>query len=166
MKRSYNIFQDWQINKGNFKGRFVMLMYRIASLSNKRKLFRILCLPHVLFYIFFIEWIMGIEIRYKSTIGCNCKLFHGQGTVIHYKTIIGDNCTLRHNITIGNKRVEGIEVVGTKIGNNVDIGSNSCIIGRLTIGDNCIIGAGSVVTKNFPPNCIIAGNPAKIIRQL
>ena len=52
------------------------------------------------------------------------------------------------------------------IGDNVNIGSNSCIIGELSIGDNVIIGAGSVVVKDVPSNVVVAGNPAKIIRHI
>lgn len=52
------------------------------------------------------------------------------------------------------------------IGDNVWVGAGSCILPNVTIGNNCIIGANSVVTKSFPDNCVIAGNPAKIIKQL
>lgn len=51
------------------------------------------------------------------------------------------------------------------IGNDVWIGSSAVILPAVKIGDNCIIGAGSVVTKSFPNNSIIAGNPAKLIRE-
>lgn len=52
------------------------------------------------------------------------------------------------------------------IGNNVNIGSNSCIIGHVTIGDNVIIGADSIVVKDVPSNVVVAGNPSKIIRHI
>jgi acetyltransferase-like isoleucine patch superfamily enzyme len=52
------------------------------------------------------------------------------------------------------------------IGNNVWIGANAIILPEVTIGDNAIIGAGSVVTHDVEGNCIVAGNPAKIIRRL
>lgn len=48
----------------------------------------------------------------------------------------------------------------------MNIGSNSCIIGHVTIGDNVIIGAGSIVVKDVPSNVVVAGNPAKIIRRI
>ena len=67
------------------------------------------------------------------------------------------------------RRVYG-EIIGeaekTVIGNNVFIGVNSILLMGCCIGDNVIIGAGSVVHGNVPPNCVIAGNPAKIIRSL
>ena len=51
------------------------------------------------------------------------------------------------------------------IGDNVNIGSNTCIIGEITIGDNVVIGAGSVVVKDVPSNVVIVGNPARIIKH-
>ena len=48
----------------------------------------------------------------------------------------------------------------------MNIGSNTCIIGGISIGDNVVIGAGSVVVKDVPSNVVIAGNPARIIRHL
>jgi serine acetyltransferase len=52
------------------------------------------------------------------------------------------------------------------IGDNVYIASNSTVIGNIHIGNNVIIGAGSVVTKDIPDNSIVAGNPARIIKTL
>ena len=51
------------------------------------------------------------------------------------------------------------------IGDNVSLGANVNILGDITIGDNVVIGAGSVVVKDVPSNCVVAGNPAKIIHK-
>ena len=53
----------------------------------------------------------------------------------------------------------------TRIGRNCFIGARSIILPGVEVGDNCVVGTGSVVTKNVPPNSIVAGNPAKIIRE-
>ena len=53
----------------------------------------------------------------------------------------------------------------TKVESNVRIGSNATIL-PVTIGKNSIVGAGAVVTKDVPPNCVVAGNPARVIREL
>ncbi|MBE7636394.1 acyltransferase [Sneathiella sp. P13V-1] len=53
----------------------------------------------------------------------------------------------------------------TRIGKNCFIGGRSMIMPNVTIGDGCIVGSGAIVTKSVPDNCIIAGNPAKIISR-
>lgn len=156
------IISDLKENKKNIKSIFILVLFRISNyFAKKNFIFRIIGLPVRIFYKFIVEWIMGIEIPEKLTIGKSIKLFHGQGLVINPKCIIGDNITLRHNITIGNSKENSPCPI---IGNNVNIGSNSVIIGNIKIGDNVIIGAGSVVIKNVPNNAVIAGVPAKIIK--
>ena len=53
----------------------------------------------------------------------------------------------------------------TRIGNRCFIGVNAVILPGVVIGDECVIGAGAVVTKDVPSNCIVAGNPAKVLRR-
>ena len=52
------------------------------------------------------------------------------------------------------------------IGDQVTVGANVIIIGKITIGNNVVIGAGAVVVKDVPDNCVIAGNPAKVIKSI
>ena len=91
------------------------------------------------------------------------------------KVIIGDNCQLAPNVAIytaghpvhpasRNTLFEyGVEVV---IGNNVWIGGNAVICPGVRIGDNAVIGAGSVVTRDIPAWTVAAGNPCKVIREI
>lgn len=115
------------------------------------------------FYTIFIQWILGIDIPDTTTIGRGFNVFHGQGLIISNKTKIGDNVIVRQNTTIGNAKPNGGCPI---IGNNVDIGANSVVIGEIVIGDNSIIAAGSVVIRDVPPNVVVAGNPAKIVKEL
>jgi serine acetyltransferase len=87
--------------------------------------------------------------------------FHPNATVINDKQIVS-NFQFRNGLTIGNKGNDN--VLTPTIGNDVTVGANVVIIGDITIGDNVVIGAGSVVVKDVPSNCVIAGNPAKIIK--
>lgn len=158
------IFQDWNKNKSNPKGKLIMVSFRICALATRSKLLFVLSVPILILYRLCIEWILGVEIPYKTKIGPGLTLYHGQALVINDGTIIGRNCTIRHSTTIGNKLLSnGLYSNSPIIGNNVDIGSNVCIIGPIRIGDNVKIGAGSVVTKDIPSDVIVVGNPARII---
>ncbi len=170
MKKLINyILQDWEANQeGNSKSRFIVVMFRLAQL------FRVLPAPFYVFSIFYrilytliIEWILGVEIPWDTNIGRNLKVLHGVGLVVNHETVIGANCTLRNSTTIGNKKLpDGSYSASPKIGNNVDIGANVVIIGPITVEDNVVIGAGSVVVKDVPKGAVVAGNPAKVIRIL
>lgn len=99
----------------------------------------------------------------------NVKLGEGVFGAHPYATylnarVIGRNFSFRNCITIGNKSDDRVEEIPT-IGNNVSVGANAVIIGNIHIGNNVIIGAGAVVVSDVPDNCVVVGNPAKIIRQ-
>lgn len=158
------IAQDWQRNKGYTKGKIVASSFRLANYASGNKILKVILLPYMAFYKFWIEWFMGIEIPASTKIGKGFIVYHGTGLVINKHTVIGDNCLLRHTTTLGNK---GATVTDCPtIGNNVNIGTHVCILGKISVGDNSIIGAGSIVTRDVPPNVVVAGNPAKIIRHL
>ena len=82
---------------------------------------------------------------------------------------IGPNCafyTPEHPINT-DERNSGLEYAyPIKVGNNVWFGGNVTVLSGVKIGDNAVIGAGSVVTKDIPKNCVAAGNPCKVIKKI
>lgn len=99
----------------------------------------------------------------KTTkVGKGAYFAHSFSSEINAKSI-GRNFSCRHLTTIGNKQ-DGDNDNRPVIGDNVNLGVNVTIIGGVTIGNNVTIGAGSVVVKDIPNNCVAVGNPCKPIR--
>ena len=116
---------------------------------------------------FLISWLWrksAIFFPLCKDVGGGIYLAHPYATILNAKKI-GDNFTCRQNTTLGNKSDNETSKKPT-IGNNVTLGANVVIIGDIEIGDNSIIGAGCVVTKNIPTNSVVVGNPARIIKTL
>lgn len=99
----------------------------------------------------------------STKIGGGLMCYHPYATVINAKSI-GEHFQFRNCLTIGNKNNDNSLL--PVIGNHVTVGANVVIIGKIVIGDNVQIGAGSVIVKDVPSNCIVAGNPARVIRTL
>lgn len=164
---SFEVFQDWNANAGNPKGRLLMVAFRLAYLlRNYHKVTFLAGAPFLILHRIFFEWFLGVELPHKTRIGRGLRLHHGVGLVVNDGAIIGRDCTLRQNTTIGNKMgADGLPSACPRLGDRVDVGSNVVIIGPVTVGDDVVIGAGSVVVKDVPANSYIAGNPAKILER-
>lgn len=93
-------------------------------------------------------------------VGKNMLCVHPFATIINAKKI-GDNFTIKNNVTIGNNKRGDRPVIG----NNVTIHANAVVIGNITLGNNIIVGASTVLTKSVPDNCIVVGNPAYILKE-
>jgi acetyltransferase-like isoleucine patch superfamily enzyme len=117
-----------------------------------------------------------VEIQKNSSIGKNCKI--SSHTFICEGVHIGDNVFVGHNVTFINDKYpratnedgslqseEDWKVVETHVKKGASIGSSATILCGVTIGENAIVGAGAVVTKDVPANSVVAGVPARIIRQ-
>lgn len=109
--------------------------------------------------IFFYNKFWGMDICHSSVISLKAKLDRTNPKGIH----IGSNSYIAFDVAIlTHDMVRGLKV-DTYIGDNCFIGARSLILPGIKIGNSSIVAAGSVVTKNVPENCIVAGNPAKII---
>lgn len=104
---------------------------------------------------------LGIELV-PNHIGKGVRIAHPNVVLNGY---VGEGCVFHGNNVLGNKKTGDANAV-PHLGNNIDVGIGAMIIGDIEIADNCVIGAGSVVTKSFTvPGTVIAGVPAKEIRK-
>ncbi len=106
----------------------------------------------------------GIEIHPGAEIGRRLFIDHGMAVVMGETTIIGDDVTIYQGVTLGGTGKEKGKRHPT-IGNGVTIGSGAKILGNITVGDNCRVGAGSVVLRSVPENSTIVGVPGHIVLQ-
>ena len=116
-----------------------------------------------------------VEVQKNARVGRRCKI--SSHTFICEGVDIEDNVFIGHSVTFINDsypRATGAggdlqtevdwKVEQTRVCKGASIGSGSTILCNVTVGENAIVGAGSVVTKDVPPNAIVAGNPARVLR--
>ncbi len=118
-----------------------------------------------------------VEVQKNASIGSRCKIsshsFICEGVTIEDEVFIGHGVTFindsypRATTSSGELQTElDWRVERTTVKVKASIGSGATILSKVTIGENAIIGAGSVVTHDVPPNSIVAGNPARVIRYI
>jgi serine O-acetyltransferase len=113
----------------------------------------------------FNRWFTGIEIHPGAKIGRRLFIDHGMGVVIGETTEIGDDCLIYKGVVLGGTSLEKKKRHPT-LGNRVIIGSNSTVLGAITIGDGARIGSGSVVVKSVPAGATVVGVPGRIVESL
>ena len=109
----------------------------------------------------------NITLGKRIFINSGCK-FQDQGGIV-----IGDDCLIGHNTVLATlnhdldpTRRADMHPAAIVIGRNVWIGANATVLPGVTIGDNAVIGAASVVTKDVPANAVVVGSPARVVRSL
>lgn len=118
-----------------------------------------------------------VEIQKGVKVGGNCKI--SSHTFICEGVYIEDGVFIGHGVRFvndmyprainddGSLQTENDwELVATSVKKGASIGSGAVILGGIEIGENSIVGAGAVVTKNVPANVIVAGNPARVLREI
>lgn len=168
MKKIFSDYKKYKKYGGNFfsiifltQGFWAIIQYRFAHAVYKM---RFPVIKQILYCICIlwqksIEVFTGISIPASVKIGKSFYIGHFGGIIINAKAVIGDNCNISQGVTIG---VSGLgENRGTPIiGNNVYIGANAVVAGKIVISDNVLIGACSLVTYNADFGDVLLGVPA------
>ena len=143
-----------------YPGLHAIWLHRIAHALYKRHWFTTARLVS-----HFSRWFTGIEIHPGAKIGRRLFIDHGMGVVIGETTEIGDDCLIYKGVVLGGTTLEKKKRHPT-LGNRVIIGSNSTVLGAITIGDGARIGSGSVVVKPVPAGATVVGVPGRIVESL
>ncbi|WP_296949166.1 serine O-acetyltransferase [uncultured Massilia sp.] len=122
--------------------------------------------PMRFFIEYFIRIVFSSDLSCRSKIGPGLVVVHGHDIVIGADVKIGKNCKIFNGVTLGNK-----DITKSSVGNQPTLGDNSVlstgakILGPVTLGENIVVGANSVVLQDFPDNSVVVGIPAKVVRN-
>jgi UDP-2-acetamido-3-amino-2,3-dideoxy-glucuronate N-acetyltransferase len=118
-----------------------------------------------------------VEVQKNASIGKNCKI--SSHTFICEGVLIEDNVFIGHNVTFINDRYpraatpegklqtdQDWTVIETRVKKGASIGSSATLLCGVTVGENAVVGAGSVVTGDVPANTVVAGNPARFLKSM
>lgn len=136
-----------------------IVIFRLSQTLKRYKL----TTPLAYFLVRLNDFLHGVWIGPNVKAGPGFFLAHARGLVVNPETKFGNNVTILQGVTLGGP--------GIIVGNNVTISANATIISRrhkaggLRIGNNVVIGAGAVVINDVADDCVVAGNPAKVIRR-
>jgi serine O-acetyltransferase len=110
----------------------------------------------------FARFVTGIEIHPGARIGRRFVIDHGMGVVIGETAVLGDDITLYQGVTLGGTGKERGKRHPT-IGSRVVVGAGAKVLGNIVVGENCRIGAGSVILRDVPENSTVVGVPGRIV---
>ena len=163
-------YQAWREATGRLQalsqeGLGVTVIYRIRHRLNTeppvpgRLLFRALLYPLAKF----MKLLVGASLNPAGRIGPRFRLVHTGSVFLGGKMVMGSDCLVFHEVTVGprSSRSPGHAVIGDR----VHIHPGAKVLGEITIGDDAVIGANSVVLEDVPAGAVVAGNPARVIRS-
>ena len=141
------------------QGFWASSIYRVARAALRRS--RLLA-PLVVTAQKLVEIVTGISIPAQCEIGDGLYIGHYGSIILAPEARIGHNVSLAQNVTIG-VAGGGDDRGAPTIGNRVFIGAHSVVVGRIIIGDDVVVCAGSVVNRSVPARAVVMGNPARVV---
>jgi serine O-acetyltransferase len=146
-----------------------VLVYRFHRWSYRSKLPKLIRTPFLIVAMgldLIVRAVLHVELPAQADIGAGLYIPHTGCIVVGTYARIGRNCIIAHGVTIGHGRGGKRQENGApSIGNRVYVGPGAIIIGPIEIGDDALIGAGTVVVRSVPPAGVVAGNPGRIISR-
>jgi serine O-acetyltransferase len=142
-----------------YPGIWAIILHRIAHLLF---VLRIPIIPRLISQMS--RFLTGIEIHPGAKIGRGFFIDHGHGVVIGETAEIGNNVLMYQQVTLGGTGLSAGKRHPT-LGSNVFIGAGAKILGPINIGNNSMIGAGSIIVKDVPESSVVVGNPGHVIKR-
>lgn len=149
------------------QGLWALCVYRFFNAIYRRQIPDIIKKPLLILGVMCQKWIelvAGIHLPYSASIGVSCYIGHFGGIIVNSNAVIGDNCNISQGVTIGvsgRDKKRGVPVIG----NHVYMGAHAVIVGKITVGDNCVIAANSLVVKSVDANTTVMGVPAIVVNN-
>ena len=157
---------DLRANAGDPKASLIVLLFRTAAAArgggSRPKPWAI---PLVVLYKLVVDWVLGVDLPTRLSVGRGLQLYHAYGLVVHPGAVLGAGVVLKHGVTIGHRGEEGGVTDNSvpTIGDNVVFGPHAQVLGGVTIGDGARIGAGAVVLIDVPAGGVAVGVPAVVL---
>ncbi len=143
-------------------GMAAVVVYRFGQwvqVACKIPIIRQLCQILYCFGFNMVRLLLQIEIPRGAVIGGGLRIDHFGGIIINREVVAGKNFYITNGVVVGHA-VNGVPMIG----DNVTLNIGTKVIGKITLGNHVISGAGAVITKSFPDYAVIAGVPAKLLR--
>jgi serine O-acetyltransferase len=149
------------------QGLWALLQYRLASAAYRRWGPVGIPLPMLAAMVLsqkLTEMVTGIRLPFQADLAPGLYIGHFGPTLINEDAVVGPGCNLSQGVSLGVSG-RGKRRGAPRIGRRVYIGANAVVAGAVTVGDDSVIGAGSVVTRDVPPGVTVAGNPAVVVND-
>ena len=151
--------QDWKQNSGRPLVQVGLVLFRVSQLLRGRPAARPAYILAAAAYRFWALAFLGLDMPVKTAVGPGLTLHHSVGVVIHGDSVLGSNVQVRQGLTLGTRHADGPAPI---IGDSTDFGASCIVLGGVTLGDHCKIGAQALVLTDVPPGSMAIGSPAEI----
>jgi serine acetyltransferase len=153
------VLQDWGVNSGNPHTQVLLALFRLTQYLQQTHPAAEALVRRPYWLISTV--VMGVELPPRARVGPRLRMPHPHGIVVHGSVVMGSDCLLRQGVTIGSAASGRSEV--PRLGDSIDLGAGSAILGDIDIGDGATIGALTVVTKSVAAGTTVVGATARVL---